>query len=99
MYVLRNMCHLELRVGGMCTLEHGATGVPVQSAAGVSTRAFANHFFSRLKFVGLRSPNKNKYHSTPDTYDYSTDYFSDPYNSRDSNPTEPMNHGCGSRRE
>ena len=73
----------------------------------VSTRAFANHFvslvFSRLKFVGLRSPNKNnpnKYHSTPDTDDYSrADYFNDPYNSRDLNPTEPMNHGCGSRRE
>ena len=28
--------------------------------AGVATRAFANHFFSRLRFVGLRSPNKNK---------------------------------------
>jgi hypothetical protein len=84
------MCHLELRVGG---------------AAGVSTRAFANHFFSRLKFVGLRSPNKNnpnKYHSKPDTDDYSRAdyrYFNDPYNSRDLNPTEPMNHGCGSRRE
>ena len=26
-------------------------------------------------------------------------YFYDPYNSRDLNPTEPMNHGCGSRRE
>ena len=66
-------------------------------------RAFANHFFSRLKFVGLRSPNKNnpnKYYSTPDTDDYSrADYFNDPYNSRDLNPTEPMDHGCGSRRE
>ena len=78
----------------------------LRRAAGTSTRAFANHFFSRLKFVGLRSPNRNnpnKYHSTPDTYslqyDYSADYFNDPYNSRDLNPTEPMNHGCGSRRE
>ena len=26
-------------------------------------------------------------------------YFNDLYNSRDLNPTEPMNHGCGSRRE
>ena len=67
--------------------------------AGVSTRAFANHFFSRLRFVGLRSPAKNKYHSSADTYDYSADYFNDPYNSRDLNPKEPMNHGCGSRRE
>ena len=37
-----------------------------------ATRAFANHFFSRLRFVGLhvhvRSPNKNKYHSTAETY-------------------------------
>ena len=67
----------------------------------MSTRAFANHFFSRLRFVELRSPNKNKYHSTDDTYDYSADYFNDPYmyNSRDLNPKEPMNHGCGSRRE
>jgi hypothetical protein len=74
----------------------------LRRAAGVSTRVFANHFFSRLKFVGLRSPNKNnpnKYHSTPDIYDYSADYFNDPYNSRALNPTEPMNHGCGSRRE
>ena len=57
-----------------------------------------------LKFVGLRSPNKNnpnKYHSMPDdTEEYSkASYFNDPYNSRDLNPTEPMNHGCGSRRE
>ena len=37
---LRNM---ELQVGGVCK-EHGA--------AGTSTRAFANHCFSRLKFVG-----------------------------------------------
>jgi len=35
-----------------------------------------------------RSPNKNKYHSTADTYDYSTDYFNDPYNCRDLNPTQ-----------
>ena len=34
-----------------------------------------------------------------DTYDYSADYINDPYNSRDLNPMEPMNHGCGSRRE
>ena len=34
------------------------------------------------------SPNKNKYHSTADTYDYSTDYFNDPYNCRDLNPTQ-----------
>ena len=47
----------------------------LRRTAGVSTRAFANHFFSRLKFVGLRSPNKNKYHSTADTYDYSVDYL------------------------
>jgi len=40
---LRNKCHLEFQVGGMCK-EHGA--------AGTSTRAFANHCFSRLKFVG-----------------------------------------------
>ena len=52
-----------------------------------------------MDYIGVHtytcSPNKNtcKYHSTPDTYDYSTDYFSDPYNSRDLNPTEPMNHG------
>ena len=65
----------------------------------MSTRAFAEHFFSRLRFVGLRSPDKNKYHLTADTYDYSADYFNDPYNSRDLNPKEPMNHGCGSRRE
>jgi len=65
----------------------------LRRCAGTSTRAFANHFFSRLKFVGLRSPNKNKYHSTPDINDYSADYFSNPYNSRDLNPTEPMNHG------
>ena len=31
------------------------------------------------------------YHSTADTYDYSAEYFNDPYNSRDLNPTEPMN--------
>ena len=52
----------------------------------------------------LRSPNRNnpnKYHSMPDdTDEYSrADYFNDPYNSRDLNPTEPMDHGCGSRRE
>jgi hypothetical protein len=35
-----------------------------------------------------------------DTEEYSkADYFNDPYNSRDLNPTEPMDHGCGSRRE
>jgi hypothetical protein len=50
------------------------------------------------------SPNRNnpnKYHSMPDdTDEYSrADYFNDPYNSRDLNPTEPMDHGCGSRRE
>jgi hypothetical protein len=45
--------------------------------------------------------NPNKYHSMPDdTDEYSrADYFNDPYNSRDLNPTEPMDHGCGSRRE
>jgi hypothetical protein len=64
-------------------------------AAGVSTRAFANHF---LKCVGLRSPNRNnpnKYQSMPDdTEEHSrADYFNDPYNSRDLNPTEPMDHG------
>jgi len=53
--------HLELQVGGM-RKEHGATG----TERWMSTRAFANHFFSRLRFVGLRSPNKNKYHSTVD---------------------------------
>jgi hypothetical protein len=76
----------------------------LRRAAGVSTRAFANHFFTRLKFVGIRSPNRNnpnKYHSMPeDTEEYSkAGYFNDPYNSRDLNPTEPMDHGCGSRRE
>ena len=72
----------------------------LRRCAGVATRAFANHFLSRLHFVGLRSPNKNKYHSTADTSTYSTSgYFYDPYNSRDLNPTEPTNHGCGSRRE
>ena len=72
----------------------------LRRCAGVATRAFANHFLSRLHFVGLRSPNKNKYHSTADTCSYSTSgYFYDPYNSRDLNPTEPTNHGCGSRRE
>ena len=104
--VCAHLCTSELRVGGMCK-EHGATGryrVVLRRAAGVSTRAFANHFFSRLKFVGLRSPNRNnpnKYHSMPDdTDEYSrADYFNDPYNSRDLNPTEPMDHGCGSRRE
>ena len=45
--------------------------------------------------------NPNKYHSMPDdTEEYSkAGYFNDPYNSRDLNPTEPMDHGCGSRRE
>ena len=76
----------------------------LRRAAGVSTRAFANHFFTRLKFVGIRSPNRNnpnKYHSMPeDTEEYSrANYFNDSYNSRDLNPTEPMDHGCGSRRE
>ena len=69
------MCHLELRVSGMCK-EHGATGSPNKN-------------------------NPNKYHSMPDdTDEYSrADYFNDPDNSRDLNPTEPMDHGCGSRRE
>ena len=44
-------------------------------------------------YVCKRSPNKNKYHSTADTYDYSTDYFNDPYNCRDLNPTQvPCTH-------
>ena len=101
------MCHLELQVGGTCK-ERGATGTVWNLKLNTSNlgdarvwqRAFANHFLSRLQFVGLRSPNKNKYHSTADTCSYSTSgYFYDPYNSRDLNPTEPTNHGCGSRRE
>jgi hypothetical protein len=38
--------------------------------------------------------------SVASTEEYSrADYFNDSYNSRDLNPTEPMDHGCGSRRE
>ena len=89
--------------GAWCTryrVESQIKHILLRRCAGVATRAFANHFLSRLHFVGLRSPNKNKYHSTADTCSYSTSgYFYDPYNSRDLNPTEPTNHGCGSRRE
>ena len=48
---------------------------------GRATRAFANHFFSRLRFVGLGSPNKNKYHSSADYFliltTHSTSYRAD----------------------
>ena len=69
-------------------VESPSRHILLRRCACVSTRAFANHFFSCIRFVGLRSLNKNKYHSTAKTYDYSADYFNDPYryNSRDLNP-------------